>query len=213
VVVAASGGASKKLILLAVVLGGVSLLSPILTRRFVIEAFQIPSVAMIPTLLVGDHIFCGKLRQEVRRGEVVVFRYPPEPTTDFIKRVIGLAGDTVEVARDGVVAINGNPVPRHLVDHRCAEGTDEGRGDCEQWEETIGDHSFMVVHQRSVHAFRPVVVPEGSVFVMGDNRENSSDSRVWGFVPLANVKGHADTIWWSSGPHGPRWDRMGRTVR
>ena len=206
-----SGGrASKTLILLSAVLGGLLLASPFLIRAFVIEAFQIPQGGMLPTLEVGDHIFCSKLPQDVRRGDVVVFKYPPEPGTDYIKRVIALGGDSVEVTADGVVILNGQPVPRRQVSEPCALDMEEG-SDCGQWEETVDKHTFKVVHGQP-HAFRAVVVPQGSVFVMGDNRENSSDSRFWGFVPLANIKGRALVIWWSAGPKGTRWERVNRSI-
>jgi signal peptidase I len=208
-----AGRSSKKAVLLivALVLGGALILSPILLRRFVIEAFQIPSGAMTPALVVGDHMLCSKWPQDVRRGDVVVFRYPLDPSTDYVKRVIALAGDTIEVPDTGVV-INGQPVARRLIGNRCPDDM-EADGACENWEETIGDHTFEVLRGERRHGFGPVVVPAGHVFVMGDNRENSSDSRVWGFLPLANIKAHALLIFWSQSAHGIRWERINRPVR
>jgi signal peptidase I len=197
----------------AVVLGAALLGTPLLLREYVIEAFQIPSGAMIPALLIGDHIFCSKWSQEVGRGDVIVFRFPPDPTVDYIKRVVGLPGDVIQVSAAGLV-INGRPVPRRLVGKECGEGmTGEGTA-CEEWEESLDKHAFRVLQQGGLaEPFGPAVVPPGHVFVMGDNRDNSSDSRYWGAVPLANIKAHAMSIWWSRGPAGVRWNRIGRTVR
>jgi len=201
---------SKKVILLCVVLGAVLPASPFLIRAFVVEAFQIPSGAMAPTLLVGDHVLCSKRVGEVRRGDVVVFRYPPDPSTDYVKRVVALSGDAIQVSAAGVV-LNGEPIPRRLIGNQCPEGMEPG-GACEQWEETIDGRTYEVVTQQG-RAFGTVVVPAGNVFVMGDNRDNSSDSRIWGFLPIANIKARATVVWWSRGEHGVRWDRVNRPVR
>jgi len=202
---------SKKVILLCVVLGGLLVCSPFLIRAFVVEAFQIPSGGMAPTLLVGDHILCSKWGGRARRGDVVVFRYPPDPSTDYIKRVIGVPGDTIQSSPDGVT-LNGHPVPRRPLGNSCPQGMQEPVA-CEQWEEMIDGRTYEVVTQGGRGPFGPVVVPEGNVFVMGDNRDNSSDSRVWGFLPIANIKAHAMVVWWSQDEHGVRWDRLNHPVR
>jgi signal peptidase I len=195
-----------------VALGAVLFGMPLVLRAYVIEAFQIPSGAMIPTLLVGDHIFCSKRTWDVGRGDVIVFRYPPDPTVDYIKRVVGLPGDQIQISGEGLL-INGRPVPRRAIGTDCPEDMTEGAG-CQEWEETLDNHEFRVLQQAELpQAFGPVIVPPGHVFVMGDNRDNSYDSRVWGAVPLANIKAHAMSIWWSRGPAGVRWDRIGRAVR
>ncbi|HBT96280.1 MAG TPA: signal peptidase I [Desulfobulbaceae bacterium] len=160
-------------------------------RAFVVQAFKIPSGSMLPTLQIGDHLlvnrfiygirlpFTGTLLipvSEPKRDDVVVFRFPPSPDTDYIKRVIGLPGDTVEI-RDKVVYINGEKVAdphAHFTDGMTPDIT-RGRRD----------------------EFGPVTVPPGHLFVMGDNRDNSYDSRFWGFVPDKNVLGKAFILYWS----------------
>ena len=201
-------------------------------RAFVVEAFQIPSGSMIPTLQVGDHIFVNKFIYGLRipftnikfgwsvrtpqRGEVIVFAHPREADKDLIKRVVAVEGDNVEV-RDNIVYVNGVPVERrhvegdcHYVDHD--ETTDRwDERPCEAYQETLGDRSFVTLNdpQSLGRSFRPQRVPRHSVFVLGDNRDNSSDSRFWGFVPYELVKGKAMFVWWSRGePEGLRLGRL-----
>jgi signal peptidase I len=215
----------------------VAVLIALFLRAFVVEAFKIPSGSMIPTLQVGDHIFVNKFIYGVRvpftnikfgmeyrkprRGEVIVFIYPKEPDKDFIKRIVAVEGDTVEV-RDNQVFINGAGVPRVHVDGDCryedyVEDTqrwEERR--CEAWNETVPEAQYTTVYDKNggVHSTRPVTVPKDSVFVMGDNRDNSHDSRFWGFVPFDLIKGKAMIIWWSHGePEGVRVNRLFHLVR
>ncbi|MDQ7857483.1 MAG: signal peptidase I [Armatimonadota bacterium] len=141
---------------------------------FVVQAFFIPSGSMEPTLRTGDRILVGKFTYrfwEIRRGDIIVFRYPLNPNKDFVKRVIGLPGERVEM-KDGLVLIDGRPLSE--VYPTALPG---------------GDHAC-----RSNYA--PVVVPEGSVFVLGDNRCNSEDSRFFGFVPKQNIVGRALAVYW-----------------
>ncbi len=215
---------------------GVAVLIALFLRAFVVEAFKIPSGSMIPTLQVGDHIFVNKFIYGVRvpftnikfgmeyrkprRGEVIVFIYPKEPDKDFIKRIVAVEGDTVEV-RDNQIFINGVGVPRSHVDGDCkyedfVEDTarwEERR--CEAWIETVKGNQYTTFYDKngSVQSTRPVTVPKDSVFVMGDNRDNSHDSRFWGFVPFDLIKGKAMIIWWSHGePEGVRVDRLFKLV-
>lgn len=190
-------------------------------RFFWVEAFKIPSGAMIPTLQVGDHLFVDKSDKHPRRGEVAVFVYPKDPAKDFIKRVVAVGGDTIE-GRDGALVVNGAPVPRAHVDGPCEYEDyleDMQRWEphqCDAWDETLDGHSYRVFFDRDGSGGRswgPTTVPAGSYFVVGDNRDNSSDSRVWGFVPQDHIKGVARKLWWSSGPHGVRWDRLGKPIR
>jgi len=216
---------------------GVAVLIALFLRAFVVEAFKIPSGSMIPTLQVGDHIFVNKFIYGVRvpftnikfgmdyrkpkRGEVIVFIYPKEPDKDFIKRIVAIEGDTVEV-RDNQVFINGVGVPRSHVEGDCryedfVEDTarwEERR--CEAWVENVPGNTYTTVYDKNggVHSTRPVTVPKDSVFVMGDNRDNSHDSRFWGFVPFDLIKGKAMIVWWSHGePEGVRVDRLFHLVR
>jgi len=215
---------------------GVAVLIALFLRAFVVEAFKIPSGSMIPTLQVGDHIFVNKFIYGVRvpftnikfgmeyrkprRGEVIVFIYPKEPDKDFIKRIVAVEGDTVEV-RDNQIFINGVGVPRSHVDGDCryedfVEDTarwEERR--CEAWIEDVNGNTYTTVYDKNggVHSTRPVTVPKDSVFVMGDNRDNSHDSRFWGFVPFDLIKGKAMVIWWSHGePEGVRVNRIFKLV-
>jgi signal peptidase I len=223
---------------------GVAVAIALLLRAFVVEAFQIPSGSMIPTLEVGDHIFVSKFAyglgipftnvkilelKQPERGDVIVFKYPIEPGTDYIKRVVGLPGDVVEV-RQHEVFINGHSMPRERVPIPChySESSHSGSGiedrDCEQWEETLGTKRHATIQEpgRS-HDFSRTVVPAGHVFVMGDNRDNSSDSRVWGTVQHDLIKGKALVIWWSRAPtegwnlatwfESIRWARFFQIVR
>jgi len=287
-------------------IGGAVLIALAL-RAFVIEAFKIPSSSMYPTLEIGDHIFVNKFIYGIRipwtmtkffqfrnpeRGEVIVFIYPCLPDKDYIKRVVALAGDHVEV-RCNVVYVNGKAIPNKLVEGNTChyddqpEGTNEWqRKWCSRYEETVGDKHYDTFHDaqrperdkrlaegtlttgdshdfptRANHDMQlptcateqseedpspgveveqvkgtlielkpegqasaceqqmQYVVPPGHVFVMGDNRNNSNDSRYWGSVPIENIKGKALFIWLSYSTWGLtdwthiRWPRIGSFVR
>jgi signal peptidase I len=203
----------------------VAVLIALFLRAFVVEAFKIPSGSMIPTLQVGDHIFVNKFiygirlpwtnvkfgteYRKPRRGEVIVFIYPKEPDKDFIKRIVAVEGDTVEV-RDNQLYVNNQPVARQHADGDCRYDDYEelsGRWEerrCEEWTETVNNHPYTTIYDKNggLHSSPPKLVPPRSVFVMGDNRDNSHDSRFWGFVPFELIKGKAMVIWWSSGDPG-----------
>ncbi|HVK87060.1 MAG TPA: signal peptidase I [Kofleriaceae bacterium] len=280
---------------------GTAVLIALTLRAFVIEAFKIPSASMYPTLEIGDHIFVNKLPYGLRipwtntklfargpeRGEVIVFVQPCEPDKDYIKRVIALAGDTVEV-RCNVIYVNGEAVPSTLVEGEgCVhDDFDEDTKTwftrtCSRYRETLGGNTYETFHDPGrpardeelkqngflvdgdgndfprgttmfsppscprdadgatvkpesrnqlpgklvitraelahTHACEPqahYVVPERHVFVMGDNRGNSRDSRSWGSVPLENIKGKALFTWlsYSRGVSGIRFHRIGNLV-
>jgi len=186
----------------------VALLLALVIRTFVVQAFKIPSGSMLPTLQIGDHLLVNKFvygpRLEIpftqislgrlpglrvpQRGDVIVFVNPKDPSQDFIKRVVGLAGETVEM-RHRQLYIDGVAVDDPFATYRLG-GVEKSQ------------------------RFGPYVVPEGTVFVMGDNRDESSDSRFWGPVPLENVKGLAFIMYWSWDHvrHWLRWERLGRLV-
>ncbi len=210
---------------------GVAVAIALLLRAFVVEAFQIPSGSMIPTLEIGDHIFVSKFSyglsipftnkkilrlSEPKRGDVVVFKYPLSVDIDYIKRVVGLPGDTVEVRRNEIF-INGRPMPREHLNEICqlAEGPKvpgfNMDQDCDSWSESLDGHVHRTIHNPRLPPtdFPPVVVPEDSIFVMGDNRDNSSDSRVWGTVKRDLIKGRALVVWWSRGPTSGDWSLGG----
>ena len=226
---------------------GVAVAVALLLRAFVVEAFQIPSGSMIPTLEVGDHIFVSKFAYGVtvpftnsrlmhfgqpERGDVVVFSYPMDPSTDYIKRVVGLPGDTVEIRHEDLY-VNGQAVPRQRVPRRlpllgehptstagCPTNT---TASCGSRRSDKKQHETIVEPGRGGRDFGRTVVPRGHVFVMGDNRDNSSDSRVWGTVDVELIKGKALIVWWSratSAGFSPvswlksiRWSRFFHVVR
>jgi signal peptidase I len=213
----------------------VAVLVALLLRSFVLEAFKIPSGSMIPTLAIGDQIFVNKFLYGVRipftsvrlvefaapkRGEVIVFISPVPPHEDFIKRVVAIAGDQIEV-RNGLVLVNGEPVRRD----GKGRGTYWDRdGATERWypfeaigfQEHHGEHDYVVLDDTESNIpqanFGPVVVPEGNVFVMGDNRDHSYDSRSWGPVPMPNILGRAMFVWWSWGKDGLDVGRLGTWI-
>lgn len=189
-------------------------------RHLMLEGFKIPSSAMAPTLLVGDHFLVDHLDRDVQRGDVVLFRYPVNPDTLFIMRAVGIAGDRLQF-RGAQLIVNGVPSPT-AGERACAyvdvdEFTDdvfERPATC--LEERIWGRTHTIMHSATSYA-RDVdvgVVPPGTIFVAGDNRENSHDSRFWGPVPLENVIGKPLYIWWSSPPAGEiPWHRLGRWIR
>lgn len=214
--------------------GGVVFVA-ILLRSLVVEAYRIPSGSMLPTLQVGDRIWVNKLVYGVdipfthvklamhyrtpRRGEIIVFDAPRDDKT-LIKRVVAVAGDKVEV-RDEVVYVNDRPVARRALGKTRVHDFDEvndtwSESDDEAWQETMGAATFTTLHDTVVGGRNqaPTIVPPDSLFVMGDNRDNSSDSRYWGFVPLDLVRGQAMFVWWSFGePEGFRTARVGHVLR
>jgi signal peptidase I len=166
-------------------------------RTFIVQAFKIPTGSMEPNLLVGDHLLVNKFKfapaltsaervllpiDEIKRGDVIVFKYPEDPERDFIKRVIGLPGDTIEL-RNKKVHINGKPLDEPYA-HFLFPADEDGPADA----------NFDVRRQ-----YGPVTVPADHYFMMGDNRDNSQDSRYWGFLPRSYIKGKALFVYFSFG--------------
>lgn len=225
-------------------------------RSFVIEPFKIPSSSMVPTLMIGDHIFVNKFIYGLRppftkkhffqyktpeRGEVVVFIYPDDESKDFIKRIVGLPGDKIKIEGTDIF-INGEKVERVPITV-SASPTDEralivtnGNWDknlpfVASWshinfyKEKLGNVEHLTQFESDVY-YRPsghfisanggeITVPKDHLFAMGDNRDNSSDGREWGFVPMENIKGKAMFVWLSlDSDHGwLRWKRFGSRIR
>jgi signal peptidase I len=205
------------------------ILAVFVLRSFLFEPFKIPSGSMIPTLLVGDLILVNKFTYGIRlpvvnikltqgqapqRGDVMVFRYPPKPSLDYIKRVVGVPGDEVAYL-DKKLTINGKPVSKSALSDFFDE---DAMLYFKQFEEVLGDRRHPILNDDSRPAFIPGVenfpfkqncrysvegvvckVPEGQYFMMGDNRDNSLDSRYWGFVPDKNIVGKAFFIWMNFG--------------
>jgi len=182
----------------------IAVILAIIIRAFLVQAFKIPSSSMEPTLLIGDHILVNKFIYGVRipftdarwprftdpaRGDVIVFVYPVERNKDFIKRVVAVAGDTIDI-RNKKVFVNGKPVTEPYAHHL----------------------SNTIEPQRD--NLPPVTVPPGHVFAMGDNRDYSHDSRFWGFVPVEDIKGKAFIIYYSA-QYLPdiRLERFGKLIR
>lgn len=214
----------------------VALIAAMILRAFVIEAFKIPSGSMIPTLQIGDHIFVNKLSYGLQlpatskrvlpsvphRGDVMVFAFPENPEQDFIKRVIALPGDVLE-ARGGHPWINGWEVPNCRVGEYGYADVDvpSGRHDGDLYVEYLGENAYLTLYDRIavgvVDHQGPYYVPTGQVYVMGDNRHNSHDSRMWwggqgGGVPLDQIRGRALVVWLSVGEAGMDWSRVGLAV-
>jgi signal peptidase I len=188
----------------------IAVILALFVRTWVVQAFKIPTGSMENNLLIGDHLLVNKFvfgpagaervllpMRDIRRRDIVVFKYPNEPQRDFIKRVIGLPGETLEL-RNKKVYINGEPLDEPYV-HFLEPASDSQEVTSFDLRERYG----------------PVRVPEGQYFVMGDNRDNSQDSRYWGFLPGGYIKGKALMIYWSyeSGRAEQRDDGVGATVQ
>jgi signal peptidase I len=173
-------GGRAVVVAIALILGAKG--AGLVVRYTLVEAFQVPSGSNLPTLLVGDHIFAKKGNGAVARGDVIVFKYPPDPRTDYIKRVVAIGGDTIEV-KGGVPAINGVPLAHQPIDGPCAyrdpSATGDGEHSCTLVRETNAGRSYTIMLMSSTHAqdLDRTIIPPGQVFVIGDNRDNSSDSR------------------------------------
>jgi signal peptidase I len=194
----------------------VAILLALFIRTFIVQAFKIPSGSMLPTLQIGDHILVNKFIYGIKMpftgatlipidapqaNDIIVFEYPKDPDLDYIKRVIAIAGDTVEI-RDKKIFINGKP-----------------------FDDRHGVFKDPTIHPAALDPrdnFGPVTVPANKIFAMGDNRDNSYDGRFWGFVDLKAVRGKAWAIYWSwdiqtdlfsmERLRSIRWSRIGDTV-
>lgn len=197
----------------------VAALLALFIRTFIVQAFKIPSGSMKETLQIGDHILVNKFIYGVKlpfvmttiipvtdpqRGDIVVFKFPEDPTKDFIKRTVAVGGDTVEII-DKQVYVNGK-----LQVNPFAVFTDKMiMPPCNELQKSMG------FDRCNKDNYGPVTVPDGKLFVMGDNRDHSYDSRFWGFVDLKAVKGKAFMIYWSwdSDDTSVRWRRIGHILR
>ena len=206
------------------------LLIVFLLRSFLFEPFRIPSGSLEPTLLVNEFILVNKFDYGVRlpvvhkkilgeskpkRGDIIVFRWPPNPSLDFIKRVIGLPGDRIQYL-DKELYINGQKIPQDFL--RTTSVNDEEGGlwrAAEKEENLLGiKHKIYIDPEKFGENITDITVPEGMYFVMGDNRDNSADSRFWGFVPDENIIGKAVIVWmsWDNSKPNVRWNRLGKVI-
>ena len=206
----------------------------LVVRAFLFEAFKIPSGSMENTLLVGDFLFVNKATygaqipfthfrlpalQQPQRGDVVVFIYPVDGKTNFVKRLVGVPGDTLEM-RDGVLVRNGVPLRESYVTHSDPDVDPSN-------EEFRWQRPYLVstAEARASHPSRnnwgPLIVPQRNYFVLGDNRDNSLDSRYWGFVPDSLLKGRPLVVYYSYSPDTAarfawlsriRWERIGERI-
>lgn len=187
----------------------IAIILALFIRTFIVQAFKIPSGSMEPTLLIGDHLLVNKFiygihipftdirlfpLREPQRGDVIVFKFPKDRSKDYIKRVIAVGGDVVEI-RNKKVYVNGRPLNEpyaYYADDTILAGSADPRDN-----------------------FGPVTVPKDSFFVMGDNRDRSYDSRYWGFVNIKDVEGKAFIIYWSwdSNDHTVRFNRIGKLIK
>ncbi|HUU49666.1 MAG TPA: signal peptidase I [Nitrospinota bacterium] len=169
----------------------IALILALIIRTFVIQAFKIPSGSMLPTLQIGDHILVSKFIyrfKDPQRGDIIVFKFPGDEKRDFIKRLIGLPNEEVEV-KNNQVFINNKPL-----------------------------HEPYAIYEEDLLSkknYGPYHLPDGHLFVMGDNRDNSLDSRAWGFLDKNKIKGKAWRIYWSwdKKNYGVRWKRIGKLLK
>lgn len=192
---------------------GTALIFALIIRTFIVQAFKIPSGSMIPTLLIGDHLLVNKIvygtpvdipftsvnvfhmpgLRTPHKGDIIVFKYPEDPSRDFIKRVIAVEGDTIQMI-DKKLFVNDKQSEEAYTQHT--------------------DTSVRLGQLEPRDNFGPYLIPKNKLFVMGDNRDQSYDSRFWGYVDVKQVLGKAMIIYWSwdSNNNFPRFDRMGKLI-
>lgn len=200
---------------------GVAIVIVLVLRTSIVEPYKIPSGSMIPTLFIGDHIFVNKFAYGLKvpfteffmdkplfmteeklpsRGDVIVFKYPKDPTINYIKRVVGLPGDRIQI-RDKVLYINGQEIKTERFENPQLESGIENESDRREltlyMEDLIGIKHPVLYNMTTLlnSDYGEVTVPTGKLLCLGDNRDKSSDSRFWGFVPVENIKGKALFVW------------------
>ena len=196
----------------------------IVIRSFIVAPFKIPSSSMVPTLEVGDYLFVTRYdygfripmtdiqwnAKQAHRGDIVVFDYPGERSIDYIKRIVGLPGDHI-VYQDNSLFVNGKKMPLHKKGERAYFRGDGSMDVSGLYDEGLFDVTHEVLRKAYSIKDGAWTVPKGQYMVLGDNRNNSRDSRFWGFVPQSYLVGKARLVWWSWDQHqgSVRWDRLG----
>jgi signal peptidase I len=199
----------------------IAILLALFIRTFVVQAFKIPSGSMKPTLLIGDHLLVNKFIYGIKipfidkfiiefkkpkKGDIIVFKYPQNEKKDYIKRVIGTEGDKIEIKK-GLLFVN----EKQIREEYAGKFRDHEIFEINRYIEFLGKNEHYILGQdRKDENFGPITVPPNSIFVMGDNRDNSQDSRYWGFVKTNKIKGKALIIYWSSWPN---WKRFFNLIR
>ncbi|RVU84087.1 signal peptidase I [Leucothrix sargassi] len=213
------------------------LLVVVFLRSFIIEPFRIPSGSMIPTLEIGDFVVVKKYAYGVKlpvinkkildtgepsRGDVVVFRYPLDPSINYIKRLVGMPGDHIQWTSDKKLLVNGELIPQKSLDAYPYTGSLGAKYDVPHVTETLPsedstrEYNIILASKNPANGPGEWVVPEGQYFMMGDNRDNSNDSRFWGFVPEKYLVGEASMVWlhwnWQPGGDGFQFSRIGTSL-
>ncbi len=203
----------------------------LLIRSFVFEPYLVPSGSMLPTIQIGDFVLVNKFAYglrlplvgtkilpigEPKRGEIVVFKNPANPQTNFIKTLIGLPGDKISYSHKQIF-VNGEPISQTFVQEAIeSNNANLGSPMVAEYSSQIGVHTHMIYTTPSIppQNFQDLVVPPGEYFMMGDNRDNSDDSRMWGFVPEHDLVGRASVIFFSfdSNTDHVRWNRLGMSL-
>ena len=198
----------------------------LLLRSFLVEPFRIPSGSLEPTLLVGDFLAVNKFAYGLRlpvwekkilpianpkTGEIVVFRWPPDPSYDYIKRTIGVPGDKI-VYHNKILTINGQEMKQTFVEYTTDESS--GKAVAKYRENLNGVEHYIFVRPDVAAVDFEVEVPQGQYFMMGDNRDDSADSRFWGFVADKYLRGKAFVVWmsWNSNTDMIRWSKLGNLI-
>lgn len=200
-------------------------------RTFILTGYKVPTSSMAPTLLPGDFIFAYRLPYGVKipltstkmavnppqRGDVVVFTYPDQPRVSYVKRVIGLPGDRIQIVNDQLI-VNDQKAEYRTLDEKKSQAILEDFASSEAFkvvEEKVADGSRFLVFQKTPKKsnFGPLIVPPNEVFLLGDNRDTSDDSRYWGTVPIEKIEGRVQLIWLSLNWRQKIWDNRFPTVR
>ncbi len=198
----------------------------LLLRSFLIEPFRIPSGSLEPTLQVGDFVAVNKFAyglhlpvletkilpiKNPKTGDIAVFRWPPDPSLDYIKRVIGVPGDVIAY-HNKKLTINGKEMPQKFIEYTVDESS--GKAVARYQEDLNGVIHNVYVDPKKAPIDFDITVPEGYYFMLGDNRDDSADSRYWGFLPEENLRGRAFFVWmsWNGKKHAIRWENIGHVL-